>query len=298
MLYIFIHIPRTGGTYIETSLFNHLSRENDEWLKHYHYVDGGFSDVEYNKFYIPKLSNRTKLQQKELVLITGHSTYGHSETWLKLKKEKRLFTIVRNPIERLLSSFNYRYKVSSLTQDPQLFSSMYPPMNENSVAHSSTANDYDTLYEWYCDINYEHNLQSKWIIKSFVGYDNGNWFMLPEYMQGADSRVPNIENSYTTYPRWMYYKNEEFNKLNWFDMAKRFLPEFWWVGTTDNLSNDIEHFSRLLNTSVKDNANKNSSHSYWTIDDVMKQPDIDKLIEAEKYDFQLYNYAKNLKRPF
>lgn len=279
-------------------MFNYLSRDNDEYLKHYHYVDGGFSNSEYNKAFIPKLSHRTKLQQKELVLITGHSTYNHSETWLKIRKEKRLFTVVRNPIERVLSSFNYRHTVSALTQDPQLFSSTYPSMNENCVAHSSTASDYDSLYEWYCDINYEHNLQSKWIIKSFAGFDNGNWFMLPEYIQGADSTIFNTNNSYNTYPRWMYYKNEEFDKLDWFNMAKRFLTEFWWIGITETLSKDIEDFSSLLNTSIKDSANKNLSSLYWTIDDVMKQPDINKLIEAEKYDFKLYNYVKNFKRPF
>lgn len=298
MIYIYLHIPRTGGTYIENALFNHLSRDNDEWLKHYHYVDGGFSDIEYSRYHIPKLINRTKIQHKELKLITGHSTNSRSDSWLKIRKEKKLFTLVRHPIERLLSSFNYRYTISKLEQDPYLFSSTFPPMNENVIAHSNTESDYETLYEWYRDVNYEHNLQCKWIVKSFVNYDNGSWYLLPEYLPGADAKFPIMEGKTTTYPRWMYYKNDEFDQLNWFSMAEKFIPDFWWLGLTEDLSKNIKDLATLLDTKVKPAANKNKSMSYWTIEDVMKQPDIEKLIESEKYDFQLYDYVKNLKGPF
>ena len=298
MIYIYLHIPRTGGTFVETSMFDCFSRNNDEYLQHYWYVDDNWSDLQYDQKLIPKLFYRTKAQQQKLKLITGHSTYVNSETWLKFRTEKRIFTTVRDPIKRLLSSFNYRHMQHQLTQDPGIFSDSFPQLLSNAVAHNKTAVDYDTLYEYYLDSTWEHNIQTKWIIKSFLKKEGMSWVEWPSWQLGADSsRTNGVQVVAQTWPNWMCYPED----INYYELFNMLKDQIWWMGTTETLSNDIEDFAKLLGTSVKETANKNHSSlttPYWTYEDVMKQHDIQKIIDGEKFDFKLYEFAKQQERPF
>lgn len=300
MVYIYLHIPRTGGTFVETSMFDCFSRENDEYLQHYWYVDNNWSDTLYEQNLIPRLFYRTKLQQKQLKLITGHSTYVNSHSWLKFHTEKRIFTTIRNPIKRLLSSFNYRHMQHQLTQDPAIFTDSFPQLLSSAIAHNKIASDYDTLYEYYQDSTWEHNIQSKWIIKSFLKKEGRYWQEWPEWQLGADSSKSNdFQVASQTWPNWMSY--EDVDDIDYYDLVTKLKEQIWWLGTTETLSNDIEDFAKLLGTSVKETANKNNSSRvkpYWTYEEVMKQPDIQKIIDSEKHDFKLYELAKKQERPF
>lgn len=297
-LYVFFHIPRTGGTFFEKSVGGYLDRTSNRFLTHYHYVQG-VSDLEYKKANIPLLSKRTTEQQKQLKIITGHSTFCNSHRWLKVNKEPRIISFVRHPIERLLSSFNYRHELSILNQDPEEFSLCTPAMNENAFRQQKTAEDYDTLWEWYQDITYEHNIQCKWLIKNFLKRENDTWYRHPKYVFGPDAGIQEKNAVPMTWPEWMWNPPEG---VNWYELASTFFKECWWILPTEEISNNIEDFCNFADLEYLENSPKNNSgdlvEKYWTLDDVMSQPDIEKLLKAEQHDLKLYNHFKNKRRPF
>lgn len=301
-IYLFLHIPRTGGTTLEYAVGHWLDRHNDRYLKHYHYVQN-FSDMMYNNKHIPTLVNRTTQQQKQLRILTGHSIFCNSHRWLRVQREPKIFSYIRHPIYRLLSSFNYRHMAASLSQDPISFSCLTPFMNENACHQTKTAQDYETLWEYYNDCNFEHNLQCKWLIKSFCNYNytNKTWEMHPIYLFGPDARVPVEQAAPITWPEWMFRTPME--NVNWYEMAKTFFDKIWWLSRLEMIDDHLEDLCKHMKieyceTPVQNKSETDTCPKYWTIEDVMKQPDIDKLIEAEKYDFQLYEAAKNWTRPF
>lgn len=297
---MFLHIPRTGGTTLEHAVGHYLDRTNDRYLKHYHYVQN-FSDYEYNNNLIPLLINRTSAQQKELKILTGHSIFCNSHKWLKANRTPKIFTYTRHPIYRLLSSFNHRHKIATVSQDPQAFSTSTPALNNNAVYQKKIASDYETLYEYYLDSNFEQNIQCKWIVKSFLTRENNTWYRHPEYMFGPDAGIPVEEAVPLSWPGWMFEKSGE--EIDWFKLAENFFPEIWWMSRLEMIDEHLEDLCQYIGVEyVKvGHQNKTGDHlcdKYWTIEDVMKQHDIEKLIEAEKYDFQLYEVAKEWKRPF
>jgi hypothetical protein len=306
-LYMHLHIPRTGGTFLQNAIGHYLDRTNDNYLRHYHYLEH-HTNKEYDEAIIPKLRHRTKQQQNQIKVLTGHSISCNSHKWLKEHREPYIFTTVRDPIDRLLSSFNYRHMLATLSQDPESFSHSMPSLDRHAQTQDKTATDYDTLWEYYQDSSFERNLQCKWIIKSFVKKIDDVWYKHPVYESGADVSI-HLETTSHTWPEWMNYDNTDTNwfdmdtDTNWFDMAKSFFPNIWWIGQTENLETDIKDFCNYIGINYVPNAKKNQSktkthHQYWTREDVMKQHDIDKLIQAEKYDFKLIETVKKWKRPF
>jgi IS1 family transposase len=289
-LYIFLHIPRTGGTFIEHCFGSFYDRTNERYLKHYSYTS------ELSEFYlfhhrIPLLSHRTKEQQNKLKIITGHSTHCRSDLWVRTKRKKKIFAVIRNPIDRLLSSFNHKHELTVLKQDKSCFTSSYPTANKHSTSHQKTAEDYDTLYEYYCDVNSDQNLQTKWLLKSFTYYSNDKFYDLKEYYDNVDLSETDLSNQ--TWPTWFCYK--EFD--DYFELLKPYLSQLWKLYNFDDLEDEMEKLSKIMDTEWIPDSPKNESGTlvpkYWTLEDVMNQPDIELLIESEKYDFRLYDLVSS-----
>jgi hypothetical protein len=297
-VYLFLHIPRTGGTFIEHAVGHWSDREKDRYLQQYNYVQN-WSEKAYENHKIPNLIYRTTEQQRQIKIMTGHSIFCNSHRWLRIQREPRIFSTIRHPVERCLSSFNYRHSLATLTQDPSSFALSTPFMNENACHQRKVASDYDTLWEYYQDSTFESNIQCKWLIKSFLHRENDTWQRHPVYVFGPDAGIPAEQAVPLTWPQWMFYPPIEEKEIDWYKLAENFFPEIWWLTRTEMLNTSIKDFCNyagleFMNTGIKNESIK----QYWTLDDVKKQPDIQKLIDAEMYDYQLYETAKQWKRPF
>ena len=293
-IYLFLHIPRTGGTSVEHSISYYGDRTNDRFLKHYNYVQN-FSESKYDELNIPRLSFRSLEQQKKLILLSGHSVFCNSHRWLRIKRTPKIFSVIRNPIERILSSFNYRYTKEVLCQDKQAFSSNNPPMDEWAVRQQKSSSDYETLYQYYEDVHFEHNLQCKWLIKSFVTNINNTWQPHPEYVFGPDVGLQKDDAIPMTWPSWMYLDNDT---IDWYKFSKNFFEKIWWLTTTKSLDLSIPAFCEHTRLDYTPTRMNTSEIKRWTHDEVMNQPDIDKLIKAERHDMKLFETAERWIRPF
>ena len=298
-IFVQVHIPRTAGTSFQNHIGDAYSR--DTCWTHYNYCEG-FSYPIYSWKDIPVLRHRTKEQQKKLKVISGHSVFSNSHHWLRVSRDPLFITFVRDPVKRVLSSFNHRHSRHMLSQEPGIFSAS-PLMNTNAVSGGATAADYDTLWQYYKDANIEHNLQTKWIIKTFMRLEQGNqaWTYHPTYDGNftAMATLP-VDNVPITLPEWMWWDDSQ--TVFW-ELAQPLIEKFWWITANENLTEDIKDFCNLADITFVDNVYENRTGEkvppVWTYEDVMAQPDIEKLIDAESDDYALYNYVKqNCKRPF
>ena len=295
---IWFHIPRTGGTATFSHFGNHFSREDNQYLTHYNWIN---SPYDYQATLIPMLHYRTKEQQRHLKFLTGHSVFCNSHKWLRVYKEPLYITTVREPVERLLSSFNYRNVLSTLTQNPTGFTRISPLMNSNAVNNVMEGKDYDTLYHYLMDSSAEKNMQCKFLLAKFMKFDkrigwdwhptySGNW----DYMDNPETSSP------VDHPEWWWDDNLD---VDYFEALKHILPKFFYIGTTENLDVDVPALCEYANATYFEEVDSNSSSSFgvdpiWTIEDVRKQPDYDRLQKALRYDYKLYEYAKKFRRPF
>ena len=294
-LFLFFHIPRTGGTFFTKAISNYLDRSNDNYLKHFNYLQG-VSETTYPQHNIPLLRHRTTEQQKQLRILTGHSIISVSPQWLRVHKNPLYFTIVRDPVKRLLSSFNMRHNAHIMMQNPQDFSTYSPTLCPKAIYQEKTAQDYDNLYEYYLDAVFEHNIQVKWLIKSFYVCDQNQWQKYPDYMLGPDTNISTNEHYPLTWPNWMYSYDPT---INYWDLLEPILEDFWYIETTDNLTANLPNIAKAMELDFDLTTNQTDRvHQYWSYNDVINQPYFDVLCNELSDDFKLYNYALTLSKPW
>ena len=290
-LYIQFHIPRTGGTTLLWKLGNPFDREDNRWLRHYTWTYQ--QDYQYHN--VPLLERRTTEQQEQLKFITGQGTFDQCHRWLNVKREPHYFSFIRNPIDRVLSSFNYRNGMTILNQDPSPFTMGGPAMNMDARLNQRTAKDYDTLYNWYQHAFGEHNLQCKWLLKSFNAFMDGSIIPYSDLIKDKTYPEPGIWS-------WWFAEIEIDDEL--FEIVLDIVDnKMWWIGTNDTLREDIIALCNYTDMPYVNTQDRHISGEdypvYWTKQQVEQQVDYNKIVEAEKYDNMLYEYVKEkARRPF
>ena len=90
-LLIFLHIPKTGGTTLNSIFRKQFMR--DKLFDHDNYQNKRM-----------KLEDLTEEEKKQIQAIAGHYFYGIHHLF---NKRATYFTMLRNPIDRVISSYYY-----------------------------------------------------------------------------------------------------------------------------------------------------------------------------------------------
>lgn len=290
-LYGFIHIPKVGGTTFCAKLGGYLDRTNNRFIKMYNYI----ALEEYMLYNIPRMENRTDEQQEALRLVTGHNIT--STIYRKSGHDGiKFFTIVRHPLDRLLSSFNHRHSLHIDNQDPNMFSLNFPYMNRHALNKQKTATDYENLSEWYVEASNENNLQCKFLLKTFYHYDqNNNKLILRENVTDGE-----IKYSLDKWPNWLNGYN--LDDGTWDLIEDIIRNKLWYAITTEDIDKFTPEFANYAGLDYVETDNIHVAgrdiHKYWSKEEFYNQEYINWLENREKYDFKLYKLVKSLERPF
>ena len=296
-LYLSFHIPRTGGTFFNYAI-GHWSKRKHH-LTHYNYTEN-YSSYTLRENELPWLRWRTNEQQRQLKVMSGHSIVANSINWTRIQFNPKYLTVVRDPVERTLSSFNFRHKKATLTQDHSFFSSVMPQMNNYAIATEKSAEDYDTLYQYLKDNKNEHNLQIKWLAKSFFRYNmsTNQWETYPGYVDNIELATSDTKEFSLTLGEWMQYDISVPD-----DVTDYILSKMWHVIDFNNLEKDTRDFCNFVGLEYQERAEKNSSSSElvphkWTLEEVKNQKDYHRLLTLLEQDIKLYETIKQRTRPY
>jgi hypothetical protein len=285
---IYFHIPRTAGTYFNHAIGDYLA---NGWKHHYNYTENASRAI-LQRAEKPALQDRTIEQDLQIKVMSGHSLDCQSHNWLQTTRTTLYYSIVRDPVERLLSSFHYRRLKSIKLQNENIFSHMMPEMIDRRKSY----NDYNTLFEYCLNSPAEKNLQASWLLKSFGEYvPQTDEFLLITEPQPLDYNVNS--NNERTVPQWMYWKTSIDRQL-----IDSCIKKMWWISDFNNLESDTKYICNYLDIKYNEVAlnNWNSTtglNPIWTIEDVKNQPDYQSLLEWLELDYYLYNKVKLLERP-
>jgi len=113
---IFLHIPKTAGSSVNNILKFMTKIENSQYLKIP--IVGYTPAIKMVKGWLGAWQSAQNISQDTLnsaKIITGHFPFGiHSN------KNANYFTLIRSPIDREISSFNYLYQTAGLSKDDKL----------------------------------------------------------------------------------------------------------------------------------------------------------------------------------
>ena len=122
----FLHIPRTGGTTIDSILFNNI--ECDKILKIY-------KKEEYEKY-----KDISKKLLVNIKYITGHLLLSSYNPLKIYDIDVSVFTFLRDPIKRLISEY-YFYKTWKNNH-------LYSVLNKNNISFSQYLMSQDPLFKY------------------------------------------------------------------------------------------------------------------------------------------------------
>ena len=184
-LYIFIHIPKTGGTTIKENIKANLGKDefislywdekpsdlrliSEETIKKLYPLKEEilakisielsskkniFNSKEEAKKYITSLSEKEK--EKIKVIIGHHMPYGIHKYF---NKKPRYITFLRNPIDRRISEYNY--KRSILEKNTDILKNKIPKLKELNI----NIIDFEESFKKYPSMN---NLMTKVLSSNF-----------------------------------------------------------------------------------------------------------------------------------
>ncbi|MCZ0814019.1 sulfotransferase family 2 domain-containing protein [Roseovarius sp. EGI FJ00037] len=113
-LYVFVHLSKTGGTSLFRHMQRHLASEDDLVYL------GPLGDAERERLNRPPLEDRPENERQRVRVLIGHRV-KMSTLDLVPWREPRLIFVMRDPVKRLISKYNYQMHRQGLSDDPVPF---------------------------------------------------------------------------------------------------------------------------------------------------------------------------------
>ncbi len=102
-LWVFLHVPKCGGTTFQAHLANHFTLDEEfvsfsDWGRKHRAHSGA-----------PWFADRPDDERRKVTVMGGHHTYFGIERDVPEPREPRYFTVVRDPADRCVSLYNFRF---------------------------------------------------------------------------------------------------------------------------------------------------------------------------------------------
>lgn len=248
LIYIFLHLPKTGGTTLNYHLIKNFNK--DEILPLYKSLNKKISSKNGLDEFILSLSEERK---NKIRVICGHEIYYGIHNLFK-DREARYVIFLRNPLDLLLSNYNFfRYRIERKKQ-------------------------------------FETDQLSRFFI------NNGKMLNFDDFINYNE----NLNISYNFLRNRFLTVNFEYNNYQSLDgkdigEIKNVLKKFYFVGLAENSKDYFFIYNKLGLRKFFTNRNK-APQKYVSDDDINANKD--KIVLKMKFDFELYNHAKELNNDF
>ena len=125
-LFIFLHIPRTGGTTLNSIFFNNFAKEEIVSL--------------YSREDFTKGAEELSRRGEAIRLVQGHFLHDEGIETLRQGRDAKVITFVRHPVERLVSEYLF------LKNWPH--SQMYEVLNSRGIGFAEYITSEDKAFRW------------------------------------------------------------------------------------------------------------------------------------------------------
>ena len=205
-------------------------------------------------------------------LISGHFAMYPFLLYKNSNKKINGLTIIRNPIDRAISYFAFRYKLTH---------SVFGLQTKNL-----TSKNFDSFLNEEKNLTFISNYQTKTITSDLNTDDCSVW--VNKYINGEIARLE-LSAAIAFNNGFMNLKN---NESSW----RKSLDNFNIVGTVDKRELFLEKTSDLLkknnyNAKLRNVVKNASDFTNEEIKKILTKDQIDRIIELNQYDFEFYDFV-------
>ena len=246
----FLHITKTSGISLQSELKEVFRGENN-FVNNIQYVN-----------------HEDMLNSK---LISGHFAMHPFLLYKNNNKKLNGVTIIRNPIDRAISYFVFKYNITDI---------MF-----GFKTRKLTSKNFDNFLSDEKHLNHINNYQTKTITSDLDLNKSSKWSQ--KYIDNEISRLDLISAQSLNY-NFMDFKNNE-------SLWKDSLMNFNVIGCVDKRDLFLEKTSEFLEknnykANLKNIKKNESNLKVEEIKKILTSDQIDKIVSLNNYDFELYNF--------
>ena len=260
IIYAFLHIPKTAGTIIASSLKKKYSPSQIL------VADSKFADLpnrtESYQDLIDKVSALSPVQKRQIKIICGHGVYYGIHRHFP-EAEVKYFTIIREPLDRLVSHYNYYLTL--------LKNNSFPGRRQEKYTKECLLSSHGTL-----------SLQEALSTRS--NFSNYTFKFLADHFFGTDC-ADLFDETYTN--------QGEISRL--LGEIKKILSEFNFIAITEKSLSDFAYLSFLLKFKLP-LRQINRSEKFLTSEEINAAKNL--LSDRLALDYDLYNFCLELNGSF
>jgi len=250
-LYVFLHLPKTGGTTFSEQIKKHLKKNE-------------FLDITHLRYGFEKVDLKNKKNLEKIKVILGHASY-YGIHKLFPKKIPRYIVFFRDPAERIVSAYNFemRTKKGKLMD----FWDWYNLQSKNEVVH-------------FMDLKYKGKEGTKANMPDSFSKLYSNLFTI----KGISYFFQRIFKIYSD-----LFKSSDNHLKKKLENSKKLVDNCWKIGIISHLDDDLKILFKEIGVPTKwENSNvTEKSKTYFKLDEISRK----KIYEDNKYDKELFYYA-------